>query len=356
MPRFAVAMSDSDRFVFDQTITNALRRRNRNPRKLRAPVRHNIPMTLTELRYIVAVARERHFGRAAGKCFVSQPTLSVAVKKLEEELGIALFERTNTDVVVTPLGAQIVEQAQRVLEETAAIKHIASAGKDQLATPLRVGAIYTVGPYLFPQLIPAAHKRAPKMPLLLQENYTARLGAALKAGDVDAIILSLPYAEPGIATQALYDEPFRVLLPARHPWSTKKAIAADQLCNETLLLLGAGNCFRDQVMHTCTRARRAKSSRIQQALEGSSLETIRQMVASGAGITVLPSTAADARSSASPLIATRPFTAPQPSRRIALAWRAGFPRPRAIEALRQAVLACKLPGVSLLPAARPQSA
>ena len=310
-------------------------------------------MTLTELRYIVAVARERHFGRAAEKCFVSQPTLSVAVKKLEEELGIALFERNSNDVSVTQLGARIVEQAQRVLEETAAIKELASAGKDQLATPLRVGAIYTVGPYLFPQLIPAVRKAAPKMPLLLQENYTAKLGAMLKAGDVDVIILSLPYADTGIVTQAVYDEPFRVVLPARHAWSGKKSIAADQLCNETLLLLGAGNCFRDQVMHTCARAGRAKSSHLQQTLEGSSLETIRQMVASGVGVTVLPSTAAEARSSSSPLIITRPFTAPAPSRRIALAWRASFPRPGAVEAVRQALLACKLPGVSVLPDARP---
>lgn len=308
-------------------------------------------MTLTELRYVVAVARERHFGRAAGKCFVSQPTLSVAVKKLEEELGVALFERTNTDVVVTPLGARIIEQAQRVLEETAAIREIATAGKDQLATPLRVGAIFTVGPYLLPQLIPIVRKRAPEMPLLLQENYTAKLAAMLKAGDIDAVVLSLPYAAPGISTRALYDEPFRVLMPAQHPWSARKTITADLLCGETLLLLGAGNCFRDQVMQTCARARRAKSSRMQQALEGSSLETIRQMVASGAGVTVLPSAAANAPAAASALIATRPFAAPEPSRRIALAWRTGFPRPQAIEALRQAILACKLPGTVILPAA-----
>jgi LysR family hydrogen peroxide-inducible transcriptional activator len=312
-------------------------------------------MTLTELRYIVAVARERHFGRAAEKCFVSQPTLSVAVKKLEDELGMALFERNSGEVTVTPLGARVVEQAQRVLEETAAIKEIASAGKDQLATPLRVGAIYTIGPYLFPQLIPAVQKAAPKMPLLLQENYTVKLGTLLKAGDVDIVVLSLPYADAGILTQALYDEPFRVVLPAKHAWHAKKAIAADQLCNETLLLLGAGNCFRDQVMQTCARARKAKSSHIQQALEGSSLETIRQMVASGVGVTVLPSTAAEARSVSSPLIVTRPFTTPAPSRRIALAWRSSFPRPAAVEVIRKAVLACKLPGVTLLPDARPVS-
>jgi LysR family hydrogen peroxide-inducible transcriptional activator len=314
---------------------------------------HNARVTLTELRYIVAVARERHFGRAADKCHVSQPTLSVAVRKLEDELGVALFERSSAEVTVTPIGSRIVEQAQRALEEAAAIREIATHGKDQLATPLRVGAIYTVGPYLLPQLIAVLHKRAPKMPLLLQENFTARLAELLKNGDLDAIILSLPFNDSGIVTQALYDEPFRILLPAAHAWSKKAKIPAEQLCSETLLLLGAGNCFRDQVLQTCPRMNRPASSNMQQALEGSSLETIRQMVASGAGITVLPSTAADAKAAASPLIAVRPFSAPQPSRCIVLAWRKSFPRPQAVAALRLAVLACKLPGVTLLPDALP---
>jgi len=307
-------------------------------------------MTLTELRYIIALARERHFGRAAEKCFVSQPTLSVAIKKLEDELGVALFERTSADVTVTPIGAQIVDQAQRVIGETAVIKELAMRGKDQLAAPLRLGAIYTVGPYLLPQLIPLLHRRAPQMPLLLQENFTANLGLLLKTGEVDVTILSLPFAEPGIVTQALYDEPFRVVMPVAHAWSRKAKISAEQLCNETLLLLGSGNCFRDQVLQTCQRVKRAAASNMQQALEGSSLETIRQMVASGVGITVLPSTAADAKSAASPLVAVRPFAAPQPSRRIVLAWRKSFPRPQAVEVVRQAVLHCKLPGVTLLPA------
>ena len=308
-------------------------------------------MTLTELRYIVALARARHFGRAAETCFVSQPTLSVAIKKLEEELGVKLFERHTSDVTVTPLGARIVAQAQRVLEETAAIKQIAAQGKDQLATPLRVGAIYTVGPYLLPQLIPIVHKRAPHMPLLLQENFTVKLGELLRNGELNVAILSLPYADTGIVTQAVYDEPFRVVMPASHAWSKKTKIPAKQLCNETLLLLGAGNCFRDQVLQTCPRMLRSGASHMQQSLEGSSLETIRHMVASGVGITVLPSTAAESKSAASPLLAVRPISSPQPSRRIALAWRASFPRPQAVEALRLALLACKLPGVTLLPAA-----
>ena len=305
-------------------------------------------MTLTELRYIVALARERHFGRAAEKCFVSQPTLSVAIKKLEAELGVSIFERQTSDLVVTPLGARIVEQAQRVLEETAAIKQIAAHGKDQLATPLRVGVIFTIGPYLLPQLIPIVHKRAPRMPLLLQENYTAQLGAMLRNGELDVAILSLPYADAGIATQAVYDEPFRVVMPTSHAWSGKTKISAAQLCHENLLLLGAGNCFRDQVLQTCAGAKRGGASHMQQALEGSSLETIRHMVASGAGITVLPSTAADAKSAAHPLVTVRPFSPPQPFRRVALAWRTSFPRPQAIGVLRDAVLACTLPGVTLL--------
>jgi LysR family hydrogen peroxide-inducible transcriptional activator len=249
---------------------------------------------------------------------------------------------------VTPLGARIVEQAQRVLEETAAIRHIAAQGKDQLASPLRVGAIYTVGPYLLPQLIPIMHKRAPNMPLLLQENYTVKLGELLRSGELDVAVLSLPFADTGIVTRAVYDEPFRVVMPADHAWSRKAKIPAAELCNETLLLLGAGNCFRDQVLQTCPRMSGSGASNIQQALEGSSLETIRHMVASGVGITVLPSTAAESKSAASPLVAVRPFGAPQPSRRIALAWRASFPRPQAIEALRLGVLACKLPGVTFV--------
>ena len=310
-------------------------------------------MTLTELRYIVAVAREKHFGRAAEKCFVSQPTLSVAVKKLEDELGVALFERSAAEVRVTAVGARVIEQAQRVLEEASAIKHIAAAGKDDLVGPLRFGAIYTVGPYVTPQLIPLLHKRAPNMPLLIQENYTAKLGEMLKNGDTDVILLSEPFHEPGIVTQAVYDEPFRVVMPADHAWAKKSRIAAADLCGETLLLLSSGNCFRDQVLQTCAGAKRVVNAGLQQSLEGSSLETIRQMVASGVGITALPCTAAESRSADTRLTVMKPFCAPEPSRRIALAWRRSFPRVRAVAAVREALLACKLPGVTLLPQAKP---
>jgi len=310
-------------------------------------------MTLTELRYIVALARERHFGRAAEKCFVSQPTLSVAVKKLEDELGVALFERGSAEVTVTPVGERIVEQAQRVLEEAASIKQLAQHGKDELATPLRFGAIYTIGPYLMPQLIPLLHRRAPNMQLHIQENFTVRLAQLLKNGELDLIALSLPFAESGIVTQAVYDEPFKVLMPATHPWAKKARIPATDLCRENLLLLSAGNCFRDQVLETCAGVERLADEGMRQSLEGSSLETIRHMVASGVGITVLPAAAAEGRTVDNRLTTVRPFSSPVPSRRVVLAWRRSFPRPKAVEVVRQAILACKLPGVTMLPAAAP---
>jgi len=205
-----------------------------------------------------------------------------------------------------------------------------------------------------PQLIPLLRRRVPRMPLHIQENYTARLSELLKNGEVDLVALSLPFSEPGIVTQPIYDEPFRVLMPAGHPWTRKARIPASDLCRENLLLLSSGNCFREQVLQTCAGIEHATDNGMQLSLEGSSLETIRHMVASGVGITVLPATAAEARTSDNRLTTVRPFAAPVPSRRVALAWRRSFPRPKAVEAVRQAILACKLPGVTMLPAAVPQ--
>jgi len=254
-------------------------------------------MTLTELKYIVAVARERHFGRAAEACFVSQPTLSVAIKKLEDELGVQLFERGSTEVSITPIGAQIVEQAQRVLEESSAIKEIAKQGKDPLAGPLRVGVIYTISPYLLPALVPRMIKDAPKMPLLLQEGLTIKLLEALRLGDIDVAILAEPFPNQGFVTQAVYDEPFVVAVPNGHPWAKRKHVKSAELKEETMLLLGTGHCFRDQVLEVCPELSRYSqaSAGIQKTFEGSSLETIRHMVASGIGITVLPWTAMPAQ-------------------------------------------------------------
>ncbi len=307
-------------------------------------------MTLTELRYIVALARERHFGRAAEACFVSQPTLSVGIKKLEQDLGVTLFERGTNEVGVTAIGELVIEQASRALEEIAAVKAIAQQGKDPLSGPLRIGVIYTIGPYLLPYLIPKLRKKAPKMPLLIEENFTTVLTEQLKQGKLDVIIVALPFEEPGIVTQPLYDEPFEVVLPADHDWSKKKSIKSEDLALESLLLLGSGHCFRDQVMQVCPALNRfsATAGSIQKTLEGSSLETIRHMVASGAGITVLPCSAVGASRKESKLLAFRPFAKPVPARRVVLAWRKSFPRMQALEVLRQAVLSCDLSCVKML--------
>ena len=314
-------------------------------------------MTLTELKYIVAVARERHFGRAADACHVSQPTLSVAIRKLEDELGVSLFERGGAEVAVTPVGRRIVEQAQRVLDETAHIRELASEGRDPLAGPLRVGVIYTIGPYLLPALMRRIIEDAPQMPLLLQENFTVRLLELLRQGDVDVAVLAEPFADQGFATCPLYDEPFVVAVPRVHPWAKRRSIGSAELKEQTMLLLGAGHCFRDQVLEVCPELSRysLSSAGIQKTFEGSSLETIRHMVASGIGVTVLPWLAQppqvlDGRRRDDGLLAYVPFDAPAPSRRVVLAWRRSFTRVAAVEALRQAVLRSELSGVARLEA------
>lgn len=310
-------------------------------------------MTLTELRYIVAVARERHFGRAAEACFVSQPTLSVAVKKLEDELGVALFERGPGEVAVTAVGSDIVAQAQRVLKQAGTIKEMAKHGKDPLAGPLRLGVIYSIAPYLLPALVPRIIHAAAEMPLIIEENFTFKLLEMLKGGEIDAAILALPFSEPGLMMRPLYDEPFLVAMPAGHAWAAKKAIAAGDLKKETMLLLGNGHCLRDQVLQVCPELMRFSSSSaegIQKTFEGSSLETIRHMVASGVGLTILPASAVPDKPKKNDLIAYRPFVAPVPDRRIALAWRKSYTRSAAIETLRDAVLESGLHGVTMLAA------
>lgn len=300
-------------------------------------------MTLTELRYIVTLARERHFGRAADKCHVSQPTLSVALKKVEQRIGALLFERSSADVRPTPLGEQVAAQAERVLEEAAKLDEIAVQGRDPLVGPLRLGAIYTIAPYLLPQLIPALHARAPQMPLYLQENFTVRLAEQLRRGELDVAVLALPFAEPGIVTRPIYDEPFRVALPTGHPFCRQKSIASDQLTAEHLLLLGQGNCFRDQVVQACPHL--SEPGGLERSLEGSSLETLRYMVASGAGLSVVPASAVESWPHDEQLLTIRPFSAPVPTRRVVLAWRVTFPRPQAIDALHAAILTAPPPGV-----------
>ncbi|MDR5832908.1 LysR substrate-binding domain-containing protein [Caballeronia sp. LZ034LL] len=312
-------------------------------------------MTLTELKYIVAVARERHFGRAAEACFVSQPTLSVAIKKLEDELNVQIFERGTSEVSVTPIGEQIVTQAQRVLEQTLAIKEIAKQGKDPLVGPLRLGVIYTIGPYLLPTLVKQMIKAVPQMPLMLQENYTLKLIELLKQGEIDVAIMALPFPETGLMVRALYDEPFVVAMPSGHAWENRAKIDADDLKQETMLLLGSGHCFRDHVLGVCPELMRFSQNAdgIQKTFEGSSLETIRHMVASGVGITVLPRMSVSEVKPHAPgidsgLLSYVPFDEPVPDRRVVLAWRKSFTRLPAIDAISDAIAQCDLPGVRKL--------
>lgn len=300
-------------------------------------------MTLNELRFIVAVAQERNFRRAAEKAFISQPALSLAIQKLEEELGLKIFERGKNDVSVTPIGGAIVEQAQRVLEEAERIREIAAQGKNQLSTPLRIGIIHSVSPYLLPDLIPALKKVAPQMALEVEENITANLEVSLRNGKLDVIIIALPFGDASILTHPLYDEPFEVVVNKDHHWASRRSIKAPELAEEKVLLLDSGHCFSNQVAEACPDvARRGNAPQ-----QGTSLETIRNMVASGMGITVLPASANSARYR-SRLLTVIPFAKPVPSRRIALAWRKSFARTQAITALAEAVSLAKITGITHL--------
>lgn len=296
-------------------------------------------MTLTELRYIVALNQTGHFGRAAEKCFVSQPTLSVAIKKLEEELDVILFERSRSQVRATPLGEQIIQQANLVLEQANLIQDLADSGKDPLGSTLAVGAIYTVGPYLFPHFVPRLQVSAPQMPLYIEESYTAQLREKLRSGALDAIVIALPFSEVDVVTKPLYEEAFVVVLPKNHPLMASDGITARQLEKEKVLLLGEGHCFRDQVLDACPGLRKHLGNGadpLQSVVEGSSLETLKYMVASGLGITVLPESAAQLNPFGGGTLATRPL-ASNPKRTVALAWRASFPRHQAIDALSTAI-------------------
>ena len=319
----------------------------------------SVGMTLTELKYIVAVAREKHFGKAAEACFVSQPTLSVAIKKLEDELEVKLFERSANEVSVTALGEDIVRQAQSVLEQAASIKEIAKRGKDPLAGPLTLGIIYTIGPYLLPDLVRQAISRTPQMPLMLQENFTVKLLEMLRTGDIDCAIMAEPFPDTGLAVAQLYDEPFLAAVPSTHPFASKKTITSQELKSETMLLLGNGHCFRDHVLEVCPEFARFSSDAegIRKSFEGSSLETIKHMVAAGMGVTLVPrlSVPRDAlepkprrRKEDQSFVKYIPFDGDPPTRRVVLAWRRSFTRYEAIAALRNAVYACALDGVKRL--------
>tara|TARA_B100000795_G_scaffold243172_1_gene206866 strand:- start:150 stop:1058 length:909 start_codon:yes stop_codon:yes gene_type:complete len=275
-------------------------------------------MTLSELRFIEALAHEKNFRRAAEKSFVSQPALSLGIKKIEEELGIAIFERSvgaGGDVKITPVGQKIVEQAIVVLEQAAKIKDISVGGDKQLDLPFKLGLIFSVAPYLLPLIIPSLRKSVPNMPLEVHEDITKNLEFDLKKGSIDAAVIALPFDMPGVETEVLYDEPFVVVIPLEHSWRVKKTIKAKDLSKEKVLLLDRTHCFSNQVVEACPGL--SKNSEIQL---GNSLETIRKMVASNLGISVLPKSATTDKYQDS-LVKTIPFDSPVPFRRVALAYR-----------------------------------
>jgi LysR family hydrogen peroxide-inducible transcriptional activator len=305
-------------------------------------------MTLTELRYIVAVSQKNHFGKAAQACFVSQPTLSIAVKKLEEELGVRLFERSSkNEIRITDIGQQIIDQAHVVLQQSQILSEIAQQGKDPLTGQFKLGVIYTIGPYLLPSLIPKLSENAPDLKLIIEENFTASLLQSLKQGALDAIIISYPFEEPGIETEALYEEPFIIALPKNHEWRNRETISTEDLASQDLMLLGSGHCFRDQVVKACPNCM-SGNSELTRTFEGSSLETIRHMVAAGTGITVLPRTSIFSSQQNEAMIDIKPFKSPSPSRVVALAWRKHYPRQEAIDTIRKTIQTCPLNGVDII--------
>ena len=289
-------------------------------------------MTLSELKFIIAVAKEKNFRRAADKCFVSQPALSLAVKKLEEELNVKIFERSRTEVKVTPVGQKIINQAIIILDEANKLKDISSVGQEQLKSPLKVGLIYSVAPYLLPLIIPVLRKKTPEMPLDVEENITKNLESALKSGSIEAAVIALPFDIPGTECIPLYDEEFNVVVPSNHAWAKKKEIIAKDLSSEKVLLLNNEHCFSKQVVEACPDL-----SKKSEVLQGNSLETIRNMVASNLGISVLPKTAT-AINYNNPLVKNIPFKNPVPFRRIAIAYRKSTVR---MEAIEKFVLALK---------------
>lgn len=286
-------------------------------------------MTLIELRYLVTVAQTRHFGRAAEAFNVSQPTLSMAVRKLEQDLGVLLFERSKSGIRVTKMGEQIIAQAQRVLSQTDAITALAKADKDQLSGELKLGSIFTLAPYLFPQLVPSLSVIASQLTLVCSEGYNSDLRQQLRTGEVDAILISQPFTEADIVTQQIYREPLQLVMQPNHALAAKASISMEELHDQTFLVLNKKQCLSEQMLEIFQPV--AKN-----IIECSSLETLRHMVAIGLGLSVLPASAINSSLYSQQTITARPLQT-NPSRNILLAWRASFPRHKAIDAVRRAI-------------------
>lgn len=302
-------------------------------------------MTLVELRYFVAVAEEKSFRKAAERVHVSQPALSLAIQRLEDEFALALFERGKTSIALTVAGVQVLAQARRVLAEATALRDVAAQAKDPFAGAFRIGMIHTVGPYLLPLLASRCRVQLPAIELSVEEGLTDDLRVRLDRSELDAIVIALPFDAPGVDVLALYDEPFDVVMPRGSALARRKTITPDDLRDQTMLLLHSGHCFSNQVAGACPGV-----SGHARVLDGNSLETVRHMVASGHGVSVLPRSAAWSPTTAA-LLAVRPFAEPAPRRRVAIAWRRSFVRPQVVHAVADMIRACGLAGVELLDAA-----
>lgn len=288
--------------------------------------------SLNQIRYFLALAQEKHFGKAASRSFISQPTLSSAIKKLEHQLDVQLFERGHRqEVKLTDAGLALIPQAQQLLDQAENFQRLSQSQTSALQQPFRLGVIYSVAPYLLPGFIPQAKKQAPDMPLLIEENYTHNLRTLLLNGDLDAAIIALPFHEPGIETYTLYEEAFCGIVPANHHLASRKRIKRSDLDAEELLLLGPGHCFREQVIAACPQC--VYENDMKEMFQGGSLETIVQMVASGAGVSILPERCAQQHEH-NPLLKILKIENPKPYRQIALSWRSSSPKKEAIELIK----------------------
>jgi LysR family hydrogen peroxide-inducible transcriptional activator len=274
-------------------------------------------MNLRDLRYLVALADLRHFGRAAEACFVSQPTLSTQVRKLEEELGVTLVERAPRKVMLTAAGQDVVRRARRIVADVEEMKDAARRSQDPAAGTLRLGVFPTLGPYLLPHVVPQLRERFPRLELLLVEEKSDVLVQQLREGRLDAALLALPVADDQLHAEFLFEEPFVQAAPQQHPLAGRTALDVDELSDETLLLLEDGHCLRDQALDVC----RLSGANEKSGFRATSLETLRQMVAAGVGVTLLPALSVHEPVVQPANIRLVPFRAPAPSRRIALAWR-----------------------------------
>ncbi len=288
---------------------------------------------LKDLRYLVAVADTRHFGRAAERCFVSQPTLSAQLKKLEQSLGVQLIERQPNNVGLTEAGEQIVERARRILEACTEVTTLARSHRDPLAGALRVAFLPTIGPYLLPHIARPLQRALPRLELHLHEYQTAPMLARLRAGELDLGILALPVDLEGLEARELYNEPFKVLVPERHALSRRERVQMSELEGESLLLLEEGHCLRDQALEVCSRVGLGE----RQDYSATSLETLRQMVATGAGITLLPQLATEGAYGNARGVAVLPFVKPIPHRQVGAVWRRTSARRPAIEAVCEVI-------------------